>query len=104
MTLLFATVMFLYDVHEVVLGDKPIVMPQSAFLFFPPLLLIEVRRVEELWRQDGSCRFYPVHHSQEQTFVVVVEKRDGCSSVAQTTRSAYLNGKIRVWSVQHRTA
>lgn len=41
-TLFLATVMFPYDVYEVVLGDQCVLRLQLGFLSFPPLLLMKV--------------------------------------------------------------
>lgn len=73
--------MFSYDVYEVVLGDQS-VFSHLGLLFFSPLLLIEMGRIEKLWGNNGPCGFNPAHNAQEQPFVVVVEEGDGCSSVS----------------------
>lgn len=62
-----------------------------GFLFLPPLLLMEVRRVQELRWQDRPGRFDPIHHLQEEPLVVVIQKRDGSSSVPQSTSPPHLD-------------
>ena len=87
------------DIHEVALGDYGVLVIQApsclGFLLFSPLLLVEVGRVEELWRKLGACGSHPVHHLQEQALVVVVQKCDSCPPVAQPSCSANLG-----WEVQ----
>lgn len=86
--------MFPDDVEEVVLGDHDVILPPLlGFLFVPPLLLMEVGGVEKLGRKLGTCGLHPVHHLQEQTFVVVVDKRDGRAPVTQSACSAHLRGR-----------
>lgn len=89
--LLLSTVVFLYDVYEVVLGDQCVLRPHLGLLSCPPLLLMEVGRIEKLGGHDGSCGFDPVYHFQKQPLVVVVEQGDGCSSVSQPTCPTHLN-------------
>lgn len=88
---LFATVVFPYDVQQIVFSEHHVIGPLLGSLSFPPLLLVEVGRVEELRGQDGPCGFDPVYHLQEKPLVVVVKKGDGCSSVSQPTCPAHLH-------------
>lgn len=83
------TVVFSYDIQQAVFSDQHIIM--LGFLLVPPLLLMEVRRVQELRGQDGPGWFDPVYHLQEQPLVVVVQKGDGGSSVSQPTSPAHLD-------------
>lgn len=85
--------MFPYDVQQIVFRDHLLIWALLGSLSFSPLLLMEVRRVEELWWQDGAGGFHPVYNLQEQPLVVVVEKSDGRSSVSQPTCPANLDGK-----------
>lgn len=95
--LLLATVVFPDNVYEVVLGDQCVLQSRFGFLSFSPLLLVQVRRVEKLRGQDGPCGLDPVYHVQEQSFVVVIHKGDGCSPVSQPTRPAHL-GRAKTYS------
>lgn len=88
--------MFPYDVQQIVFRDHLLIRALLGSLSFSPLLLMEVWRVEELWRQDGAGGFHPVYNLQEQPLVVVVEKSDRRSSVSQPTCPANLDGK-KLW-------
>lgn len=88
--LLFAPVMFPYNVQQIVFGDQPIIRTLLGLLSFPPLLFVEVWRVEELRGQDGARGLHAVHNLEEEPFVVVVEKGDRCSSVSESPRPANL--------------
>lgn len=88
--------MFPYDVQQIVFRDHLLIRALLSSLSFSPLLLMEVWRVEELWRQDGTGGFHPVYNLQEQPLVVVVEKGDRSSSVSQPTCPANLDGK-KLW-------
>lgn len=82
--------MFPNNVQQIVFGDQPLIRTQLGLLSFPPLLFVEVWRVEELRWQDGASGLHPVHHLEEQPFVVVVEKGDCSSSVSEPPRPANL--------------
>lgn len=85
--------MFLYDVQQIVFGDQRLVrlwtLPGSLSL--PPLLFVEVWRVEELRGQNGAGGLHPVYNLEEQSLVVVIEKGDRRSSVSEPPRPANLH-------------
>lgn len=83
--------MFPYDVQQIVFGDQPLVRTLLGSPSFPPLLFVEVWRVEELWGQNGAGGLHPVHNLEEQSLVVVIEKGDRCSSVSEPPRPANLH-------------
>lgn len=89
--LLFTSVMFPYDVQQIVFGDQPIVWTLLGSLSFPPLLFVEVWRVEELRRQNGAGGLHPVYNLKKQPLVVIIEKGDRCSSVSEPPRPANLH-------------
>lgn len=85
--------MFLYDVQQIVFGDQPLVRLRPLFgsLSLPPLLFVEVWRVEELWGQNGAGGLHPVYNLEKQSLVVVIEKGDRRSSVSEAPRPANLH-------------
>lgn len=78
------------------MSDQHIIRSVLDFLLLPPLLLMEVRRVQELRGQDGPGGFDPVYHLQEEPLVVVIQKGDGGSSMSQSTSPAHLDGSNKV--------
>lgn len=83
--------MFPNDVQQIVFRDKPLVQTLLGSLLIPPLLFMEVWRVEELRGQDGAGGLDPVYNLEEQPLVVVVEKGDRCSFMSEPPRPANLH-------------
>lgn len=75
-----AFIVFPNNVHKIVACDQSAVCLFVPLLFLP-LLVMEVRRIQQLRRKDGACGLHPFCDIPEESLRVVIDEGDGCSGL-----------------------
>lgn len=59
-------------------------------MLFPPLLVMKIWGIKQLWWKNGACWFYSLHNIPEEFLAVVIDKSYCSSTVTQPPCSSNL--------------